>query len=182
MSLSTPRLLLSCAVLGATLLASGCGFHLRGTGVDNVELNQLDVTAHNRYGPTYQQVLQALEIDGVDVTPSAPYTLQLLEENQSSRAVSYTSSSTPAEYQLSSSLTYQIADRQGRALIGPETIDTQRTYVNDKDNIIGTTEEEELLRREMRQDLTRQLLFRLSSLTESELSSRESRLDQQQGN
>ena len=77
MSLTTPRLLLSCAVLGATLLASGCGFHLRGTGVDSVELNQLDVSAHNRYGPTYQQVLQALEIDGVKVTPTAPYQLQL---------------------------------------------------------------------------------------------------------
>jgi len=180
MSLTTPRLLLSCAVLGATLLASGCGFHLRGTGVDSVELNQLDVSAHNRYGPTYQQVLQALEIDGEKVTPTAPYQLQLLEENQGRRAVSYTSSSTPAEYELSSSLTFQIADRQGRPLIGPETLGTQRTYVNDKDNIIGTTEEEELLRREMRQDLTRQLLFRLSSITEGQLSSYESRLNQQE--
>jgi LPS-assembly lipoprotein len=32
----------------------------------------------------------------------------------------------------------------------------------------------------MRGDLTRQLLFRLSSLTESELSAREQTLDQQQ--
>ncbi|GGE32328.1 LPS-assembly lipoprotein LptE [Halopseudomonas oceani] len=179
MSLTTPRLLLSCAVLGATLLASGCGFHLRGTGVDSVELNQLDVTAHNRYGRTYQQVLEALEVDGVKVTPTAAYQLQLLKEDQGRRAVSYTSSSTPAEYELTSTLMFQIADRRGRALIGPETLATRRLYVNDKDNIIGTTEEEELLRHEMRQDLTRQLLFRLSSITEGELSSRESRLDQQ---
>ncbi|WVM94020.1 hypothetical protein ULG90_10165 [Halopseudomonas pachastrellae] len=81
---------------------------------------------------------------------------------------------------LSSSLIFQIADRQGRPLVGPETLGTQRTYVNDKDNIIGTTEEEELLRREMRQDLTRQLLFRLSSITEGQLSSYESRLNQQE--
>ena len=179
MSLTTPRLLLSCAVLGATLLASGCGFHLRGTGVDSVELTQLDVTAQNRYGRTYQQVLEALEVDGVQVTPTAAYRLQLLNEGQERRAVSYTSSSTPAEYELTSNLTFQIADRQGRPLIGPETLATRRIYVNDKDNIIGTTEEEELLRREMRQDLTRQLLYRLSSISESDLSSRESRLDQQ---
>ncbi|MEL0167758.1 MAG: LPS assembly lipoprotein LptE [Pseudomonadaceae bacterium] len=179
MSLTTPRLLLSCAVLGATLLASGCGFHLRGTGVDSVELNQLDVTATNRYGRTYQQVLDALEVDGVQVTPTAAYQLQLLSERQHRRAVSYTNSSTPAEYELTSDLTFQIADRQGRPLIGPETLAARRIYVNDKDNIIGTSEEEELLRREMRQDLTRQLLFRLSSITEGELSSRESRLDQQ---
>lgn len=180
MSLTTPRLLLGCAVLGATLLASGCGFQLRGTGVDNVDLNELDVTARNRYGQTYQQVLEALEIDGVNVTPSAPYQLQLLNESQGRRAVSYTSRATPAEYELTSNLTFQIADRQGRPLIGPETLNTRRTYVNDKDNIIGTTEEEALLCNEMRGDLTRQLLFRLSSLTESELSAREQTLDQEQ--
>ncbi len=180
MSLTTPRLLLGCAILGATLLASGCGFQLRGTGVDHVDLNELDVTAHNRYGQTYQQVLEALEIDGVNVTPSAPYQLQLLNEAQSRRAVSYTSRATPAEYELTSDLTFQIADRQGRPLIGPETLNTRRTYVNDKDNIIGTTEEEALLRNEMRGDLTRQLLFRLSSLTETELSAREQTLDQEQ--
>lgn len=179
MSLTTPRLLLSCAVLGATLLASGCGFHLRGTGVDSVDLNQLDVTAQNRYGRAYEQVVEALELSGVQVTSTSTYQLQLLQESETRRAASYTTSATTAEYELTSNLTFQIADRQGRALIGPETLATRRIYVNDKDNIIGTTEEEELLRREMRQDLTRQLLFRLSSITESELSSRESRLDQQ---
>ena len=180
MSLNTPRLLLSSALLGAALLASGCGFQLRGTGVDNVELSELDVSASNRYGQTYQQVLEALEIDGVQVTSTAPYKLQLLDESVGRRALSYTSRATPAEYELTSNLTFVISDRQGRALIGPETLDTRRTYVNDKDNIIGTTEEESLLRREMRGDLTRQLLFRLSSLTESELSAREQTLDQQQ--
>lgn len=179
MSLTTPRLLLSCAVLGATLLASGCGFHLRGTGVDRIELSQLDVTAQKRNSATYQQVIESLKLDGVQVAPTAAYRLELLDESLERRAVSYTNSSSSAEYELTSNLRYQIVDREGRALIGPETVSTRRTFVNDKDNIIGTTEEEELLRREMRQDLTRQLLFRLSSISEGDLSSRESRLDQQ---
>ena len=51
--------------------------------------------------------------------------------------------------------------------------------VNDTDNLTGTSEEEDLLRREMRDDLTRQLLFRLSSLSESELSAREEALDRE---
>lgn len=179
MSLTTPRLLLSCAVLGATLLASGCGFHLRGTGVDSVELTQLDVTTQERNSATYQQVLEALKLDGVRIAPTAAYRLELLDEALERRAVSYTGSSSSAEYELTNSLNYQIVDRQGRTLMGPETLSTRRTFVNDKDNIVGANEEEELLRREMREDLTRQLLFRLSSIGEGDLSSRESRLDQQ---
>ncbi|TKA90708.1 LPS assembly lipoprotein LptE [Halopseudomonas bauzanensis] len=179
MPLQRPRHLLSCAVLGASLLLSACGFHLRGTGVDNVKLEELNVTARNSYGPTYQSVLEALQVNGVDVRSSAPYHLQLLNENQERRAVTYTYRATPAEYELTSELTFQISDRQGRPLIGPETFTTYRVYVNDKDNLIGTSEEEALLHREMRQDLTRQLMFRLSSISASDLAAREQKLDQQ---
>ncbi|PRB74527.1 LPS assembly lipoprotein LptE [Pseudomonas sp. MYb185] len=179
MPLQRPRQLLSCAVLGATLLLSACGFHLRGTGVDSVKLNELNVSARNSYGPTYQSVLEALQVNGVDVRSSAPYHLQLLEERKERRAVTYTYRSTPAEYELTSELMFQISDQQGRALIGPETLATQRVYVNDKDNLIGTSEEEALLHREMLQDLTRQLMFRLSSISASDLAAREQALDRQ---
>lgn len=179
MPLQRPRYLLSCAVLGTSLLLSACGFHLRGTGVDSVKLDELSVSARNSYGPTYQSVLEALQINGVDVRTSAPYHLQLLDEQKNRRAVTYTYRSTPAEYELTSELTFQISDRQNRPLVGPETLSTQRVYVNDKDNLIGTSEEEDLLHREMLQDLTRQLMFRLSSISASDLAAREQALDRQ---
>ncbi|SDS59377.1 LPS-assembly lipoprotein [Halopseudomonas litoralis] len=179
MPLQRPRHLLSCAVLGASLLLSGCGFHLRGTSVDSVKLEELAVSARNSYGPTYQSVLEALQVNGVDIRSSAPYHLQLLDERKERRAVTYTYRSTPAEYELTSELTFQISDRQSRPLIGPETLSTQRVYVNDKDNLIGTSEEEALLHREMLQDLTRQLMFRLSSISASDLAAREQAIDRQ---
>lgn len=180
MLLNRPHQLLGCAVLGFSLFLSGCGFQLRGTGVDSVTLEELRVSATNSYGETYQEVLEALEIDGVRVTNGAPFHLQLLDERQERLAVSYTSRATPAEIELTSRLTFQISDTEGRPLVGPETLMTQRVFVNDKDNLIGTSEEEDLLNREMRQDLTRQLLFRLSSLSESQLAAREQALDDRQ--
>ena len=179
MPLQRPRHLLSCAVLGASLLLSGCGFHLRGTSVDSVKLDELNVSARNSYGLTYQSVLEALQVNGVDVRSSAPYHLQLLDEHKERRAVTYTYRATPAEYELTSELTFQISDHQSRPLVGPETLSTQRVYVNDKDNLIGTSEEEALLHREMLQDLTRQLMFRLSSISASDLAAREQALDRQ---
>lgn len=179
MSLNYSRQLLGTSVIALSLLLSACGFQLRGTGVDNVQLEELRLSARNSYGQTYMQVREALEIDGVRLSDSASYHLQLLDESQSRDVVSYTSRATPAELELTSRLTFQVSDKRGRALIGPETLSAQRVFVNDKDNIIGSSEEEQLLQREMRRDLTRQMLFRLSSLSESELASREQALDQQ---
>lgn len=178
MFLNRPQQLVGCVVLGLSLLLSGCGFQLRGTGVDNIKLDEIRVSSNNPFGATHRQLVEALEVDGVRISDSAAFTLQLIEEGQERRAVTYTARSTPAEYELSSLLRFQISDAQGRALVGPETLTTQRIFVNDKDNIIGTGEEESWLRREMQRDLTRQLLFRLSSMSEGQLQARERALNQ----
>lgn len=178
MAVNCSRLLLGC-VLGMSLLIAGCGFQLRGTGVDNVDLSQLYLTTMRPDSVIYREIRQNLEADGVTVTESAPYHLQLLDERTERTAVSYTGRATAAEMEVRSSVTFIITDSQGRPLVGPETLSTQRVYVNDRNNVVGTNEEEALLQREMQRDLTRQLLFRLSSLTESELSARERALDRQ---
>lgn len=178
MLLKRPRHLLSCAMLATSVLLSGCGFHLRGTGVDNVTLDEIRLTAPDRHSPTYRQLVAALQSDGVRITDAADYHLQLLSDRHERVALSYTSRISAAEYEIRQHLTFQISDSEGRPLIGPETLTTQRVYVNDRDNIVGTAEEEALLREEMRRDMTRQMLFRLASLTERDLAAREQALDQ----
>lgn len=179
MHLQRPRQLLSCAVLGASLLLSACGFHLRGTGVDDIALKELHVSARDNNGPTHQSVMEALRINGVTVSSAAPYHLQLLEEQQLRRALNYVSRSrsTPAEYALRHQLVYQISNSAGQALIGPETLTAERNYVRDRDNVTGSREEEVLLQREMRNDLTRQLMFRLARLSPSDLAARQQALE-----
>ena len=178
MFLKRPRQLLSCAVLGAGLLLSACGFQLRGTGVDNISLEEIRLTSNQLNNPTFDQLLAALQNEGVRLTDGADYHLQLIEDRHEQVALSYTSRASAAEVELRQHLTFRIMDTQGRVLIGPETLSTQRVYINDRDNIVGTGEEQELLRREMRGDMVRQMLFRLSALSESELSARERALDQ----
>ncbi len=178
MFLKRPRQLLGCAVLGAGLLLSACGFQLRGTGVDNISLEEIRLTSNQLNNPTFDQLLSALQSEGVRVTDVADYHLQLIEDRHEQVALSYTGRASAAEVELRQHLTFRIMDTQGRVLIGPETLSTQRVYINDRDNIVGTGEEQELLRREMRRDMVRQVLFRLSALSESELSARERALDQ----
>ncbi|WP_178091481.1 LPS assembly lipoprotein LptE [Halopseudomonas laoshanensis] len=179
MHLIRPHQLLGCAVLGLSLLLSGCGFQLRGLGTDMVNLQELRIESRDQYSELHQGVKQALEDNGVSITTSAPFRLQLLAEERDRVAVSYTSRSAPAEYELTNRLLFQVSDSQGRPLVGPETLTARRVFVTDRDNITGSNQEEELLRQELRQDLIRQMLFRLSSLSESELSARAQALEQQ---
>lgn len=179
MRLQQTRYLLSCTLLGASLLLSACGFQLRGAGIDNgMSLDALHVSAQNNHSPTRQQVLDALRSNGVSVRGSAPYHLQLLAEPQYRRAVSSGSRSAPAEYELRQELVFQITNSAGQPLVGPETLSAQRAYVSDRDNLVGSSEEEALLQREMRQDLTRQLMFRLSRINPGDLAERERVLGQ----
>lgn len=177
MHLQRPRQLLRCAVLGASLLLSACGFHLRGSGVDNFKLDELHVSAQNNNGPTHREVMDALRSSGVAINSSAPYHLQLLDESRNQRALSHSSRSGPAEYEVRRQLTFQIVNSAGQPLIGPETLSTQRAYVRDRDNVTGSSEEQALLQREMGEDLTRQLMFRLTRITPSDLQARERALE-----
>ncbi len=166
-------------LVGVLVLLAGCGFQLRGTGVDSVNLRELRISAPDPNSQTYLQLREALEEDNVLLTDAADYTLQLLSEGHERAALSYTGRASAAEVEISHVLRFQITNNQARPLVGPETLSVRRVYINDRDNIVGTAEEEELLRREMRRDMVRQLLFRLSSLTEGQLAARQQQLDQQ---
>lgn len=173
MPLQPSRYLLSCAVLGAGLLLSACGFQLRGTGVDSIRLDALHVSTEDQHSPVRQQLVQSLHNSGVSVSAGAPYVLQLLNEQSSRRALSYARRSIPSEYELTQQLSYQISNRAGQPLHGPETLTTRRIYVADQDNLLASSEEEAQLQREMRQDLVRQLMLRLSNISAADLAARE---------
>ena len=177
MRLQQSRHFLGCALIGASLLLSACGFQLRGTGGASIGLDALHVSAQDSHSPTRQQLVETLRSSGVAVNDSARYQLQLLAEPVQRRAVSYARRSTPAEYELTRSLVFQIADREGRPLIGPETLTVRRAYAADRDNLVASGEEEALLQREMGEDLVRQLMFRLSGISSSDLANREQAIE-----
>ena len=72
MRLQQTRYLLSCTLLGASLLLSACGFQLRGAGVDTFQLDALHVSALDSHSQTQQLLLDALRSNGVTVRSSAP--------------------------------------------------------------------------------------------------------------
>ena len=153
-------------VMFTTLLAA-CGFQLRGTGSDTFALRELDLKARNAYGDTVKDLRRALESSGVHVHGGAPYQLVLVRENESQRTASYTSAARSAEFELTTSLAYEIRGNQLTLL--RDQVETRQIYVHDSNNLAGTEQEAERVRAEMRHELLQQLVLRLQQLSPAQL-------------
>lgn len=154
-------------LVAMTLLLSACGFQLRGTGVDDFALEALDLQVRNAYSETAEQLQQLLEDGGVRVHSGARYSLHASEQN-SQRTASYTSAARSAEYELTSALDYQIRGPQDTLLL-EDRIEVSRFYVHDSSNLIGSSQEGDQLRQEMRRELLQQLMARLQRLSPARL-------------
>src|SRR5690606_28133966 len=155
-------------VLGLTLLLSACGFQLRGTGDVEFGLKEIDLQARNSYGETVQQLEALLESNDVRVHPGAKYSLNLANEQTRQRTARYTSSAPSAEYELTSVLDYDLRGRQNLLLL-EDGVEVQKVYVHDSNNLIGSSQDGDQLRQEMRRELLHQLVMRTQRITPAQL-------------
>jgi LPS-assembly lipoprotein len=153
---------------GLALLLSACGFQLRGTGDTSFALEELNLQARNSYGETAKQLEELLKDNGVRVYPGARYTLDLVREQSRQRTASYTSSARSAEYELTSILDYEFRGPQNTVLL-QDSVEVQKVYVHDSSNLIGSDQEANQLRQEMRRELLQQLSMRIRGITPAQL-------------
>lgn len=105
-------------VMGLAVLLSACGFQLRGTGTTELAIKELDVTARNSYGETVQQLRQVLENSGVKVYSGAACKLNLVDEKEEQRSLSYASAGRASDIELSTTLFFEIQGHDHLPLMG----------------------------------------------------------------
>ena len=155
-------------VIGLAVLLSACGFQLRGTGTADFALKEIDLSARNAYGDTVKQLRQVLDNSGVNVHLGAPYKPDLTNEKETQRTASFTSSARSAEYELTTSLDYEIRGAKNMLLL-KDSLEVQSVYVHDENNLIGSNQESGQLRQEMRRELVQQMVLRLQLITPAQL-------------
>ncbi|WP_312921958.1 LPS-assembly lipoprotein LptE [Stutzerimonas nitrititolerans] len=155
-------------VAGLALLLSACGFQLRGTGDAEFALTEIDLQARDSHGQTVQQLKDLLESNDVHVHPGARYSLNLTNEQTRQRTASYTSSARSAEYELTTTLDYEFRGPQNTQLL-QDRVEVQRVYVHDSNNLIGSSQEGDQLRQEMRRELLQQLVMRVQRVSQAQL-------------
>jgi LPS-assembly lipoprotein len=152
----TPLLIL--LLIGSLL--SACGWQLRSAVDLPPALQTLHVEAEQDYSPLLRSLGEALRVAGVELLPADGnvYRLQLRNENSNSREVSVDRRARSAERELSQSVVILLRDPQGRIVFGPMQLNSSRIYSYDPNNVIAKGDEERLLRRELIDNLTGQIL------------------------
>ena len=156
-----PKFLALAALCG--LVLTGCGFHLRSYNFTaNVESFALS-------GKTRVAVAvplrTALKQAGLVEDDGAQLVIDLIDQRRDRRSVSTAGQARAAEYETSYSVRYQILDNEGAQLLAPTWIERERVYRIDRDNIVGSSEEQALLERELMQEVVGQIIRSLDAVS-----------------
>ena len=148
---------------------SGCGFHLRGMGGERSAIGEIHVSAANAHGEMQQQLERSLTEAGVNLVEAgkAHYSLRLLTERKTRRAVATTSDVKVAEYEIRFEVGFELTDAAGKSVISPTTVFAERIYRFDSASLVGNSAEEDLLDKEMRRDVASQIIRRVNASVRS---------------
>ncbi|WP_439134366.1 LPS-assembly lipoprotein LptE [Pseudomaricurvus sp.] len=159
-------------VLTTTLL-SACGWHLRGSMSMPLDLESVFVTADDSHGSLITDLKRTLVSNNVTTTDNsaeAQYSIILSNEEQDRRTVSVGNDALAAEYELNMSVDYRITNQAGEE-VANNNASTYRSYTFNRDAVVAKSEEERLIKQEMRNNLVQQILRRLRFVSQEQAQS-----------
>lgn len=152
------------ALLAAVLLVTGCGYHLRGASVDT-SIPSAYVRGSEGVEVT-DELRRALRQSGVqilDAADHAPVTIDLMQQTQSTRTLSYTDRATTAESQLELAIRFRIVGSAEKELLPERWARATRTYLVDTNNLVGSNQQQVLMETELESDVVQQIMRSVSA-------------------
>ncbi len=156
----------------ALLTASACGFHLRNSASLPSALSPVYIGGPAGNGALSRKVRYHLTNSNTEVTPysaQAAYQLLLLSENQDRRIISLDRRGLAAEYGLTKSVEFELRDRKGNRVLGPQTISERRTITNNPDNALTTSQNIGIVSTDMEQIIAEHIVRRLGAFATHKL-------------
>lgn len=153
-------------VFGALMVLTSCGYSLRSNDVLTSKFDTLNLSLAQPNGEMAQLLRRNLEIAAVNVdsdsSNDATPVLHLGAEQLLARPITVNPQARAAQYELTVAVTASLT-RGTEILMAPETLQIQRNYFEDIENIAGNQTEMALIASEMRRELINQLLRRLEA-------------------
>lgn len=151
---------ISAVLLSFTL--SACGFHLRG-------LSELSFKTLHLQGATLsisQELQQTLKVNGVTVTENiadAELLVELMSEANEKRILSLSGSGAVREYELNYRAVFRSRTPDNQIWSAPQTVQSRRDFSYNDNALLGKADEEAKLNTDMRSDVVREIMRRLSA-------------------
>jgi LPS-assembly lipoprotein len=139
----------------AALLTS-CGFELRGTETSPGWLKKglaiiVENAAHD-WKELLRDPLEATHIRVINNPKKAPYWLIIKKEELKRNIVSVSSSTTPRQYQLTYTVWFSLQTARGHIILPPTSVFVTRPLTINNDRVLGSRNEGEKLKTEMKRD------------------------------
>ncbi|MFT4058744.1 MAG: LPS assembly lipoprotein LptE [Legionella sp.] len=151
------------------LLLSACGFHLRGMIDIPTWLNNVAIISNNNDKQLISILTTQLEGYNIHVNSDealANYWLVINRLTIDRQIISIGASTNPRQYTLLLYVEFMLQTRKGQIIKAPKTISVSRQLTINNDRILGSTDEENILIGEMKQDAVVQIINQLSHRNE----------------
>ncbi|MCK5893466.1 MAG: hypothetical protein KAG53_03430 [Endozoicomonadaceae bacterium] len=151
----------------ALLLASCCGFQLRGLSNIAPELKILDINTTDHL--FNQNLIAVLKTNGITVNDTGDYRLRILPLERENKEVTLSGGGIVSDYELTGILTWHLETNSGLALFPPRKIRMSRTYQYSYNHATASRSEEDLIWHELTQKLAISLIHQVSTISSQQL-------------
>lgn len=157
-------------LLALSLGLGACGFKLRGSWSMPYESLYLDLPAKSEFGAQLKRTLLGAQATRItDRAADAEAIFKPTGEARDRKVITYSSAGRVREVQLIYRYSFRIVDRAGIDLIAPATIALTRDMSYDEANALAKASEEDLIWRDMMNDLTQQIMRQLAGTPRNKL-------------
>lgn len=151
----------------AGALLGGCGFQLRGQGIDPATLpSPIAIVGLGPFTDLRREIEDQLRQAGVEVSATATAATTVLNVSgwrSDTRLLSVNSRNKAVEFVLEESADFSLQGGDGRVLLPSQSLQVRRIQYRPENAILGSDNESEQLRRDMRRDLVAQMLRRIAA-------------------
>ncbi|KAB2966606.1 LPS assembly lipoprotein LptE [Zoogloea sp.] len=152
------------ALCALPLLATGCGFQLRGQRPLPFDTLYLGMSEYSELAAAIRRQIRAgTSTQVVSNKDDAQVRLEVLADAKEKVILALNTQGRVREYQLRLRYAFRLVDKNGQEVLAPNEILLRRDLAFDDSQVLAKEQEEILLYRDMQGDLVQQLMRRLAA-------------------
>jgi outer membrane lipopolysaccharide assembly protein LptE/RlpB len=151
------------AAVAVLWLCTGCGFHLAGSDLHSgIERAYVSAAPSVTLADGISRSLRQSGVTVLDAPDPQAVTIELLSQREERRTVTTTPQAQAADYGLDLEVVYRVVGPNAVEMVPERAASVTRIVPVDRNNLVGSREQETLVRGEMQRELVRQILQSLS--------------------
>jgi len=155
-------------ILVCILLLVSCGFQMRGAyqlpaAMSVTYIDASAITESSALSRVLKRRLKAGDVKIADSAEDSVAVLTLSKELKTKRIISVDSRGRAREYTLTYSISFNVKALTEKFAIEEQTVQIERDFIFDTEDVLGNSREESKLYEEMQLDIIRLIMMRLQS-------------------